>query len=112
MNAPHRGRVLTTKQAAEYTGLTETRLRFAVKHKQIAFVRLSHQGQALKKTRRGDRVLCDVGYLGFCEQDLDDFIDRHRTPAKAQLKESAPAHPQGAEAIEQFLPPLDERRFA
>lgn len=112
----HRGKVLDVKAAATYSGLSKHQLRLAVKRREIAYVRLN----PVKSERPGrtGRVLCEVGRLGFCEHDLDEYIEQRRVaairaplPAKAQLPtrvESAP----DANPLEKFLPPVEERRYA
>src|SRR5688500_17658637 len=82
----HRGKLLEIKAAAEYSGLTVSHLRQAVARRTIAFVRIN-AAQARIGSAEPTR---SRGRLGFCERDLDDYIDRHRvdvkpTPAKAEL---------------------------
>lgn len=59
---PRRGRMFSTREAAEYLGMPLQRLRRLVAAKKIAVVR--------------------DGRLAFLERDLDAWLERHRTPAR------------------------------
>lgn len=61
-----RGRLLSTRQTLEYLGMDEQRLRRLVAAKKIPVHR--------------------DGRLGFWSRDLDDWIERHRTPAVDEPK--------------------------
>src|SRR5579863_5509740 len=63
---PKLGRLFDSAEAAAYLGMSMPRLRRLVAAKKIAVVR--------------------DGRLGFFERDLDDWIEKHRTPAVGESK--------------------------
>ena len=71
-----RGRLLSFRQTLEYLGMPEPRLRRLVAAKKIPVHR--------------------DGRLGFWSADLDDWIERHRTPA---IDEQKSKHLEGATSI-------------
>ena len=107
MSAPHRGKLLDVKAAAEYSGYTAYYLRALARANRIPYVRDS-EATATRRYRNGQVHTSAAGRLFFCAQDLDDYIDRHRVAAK---DESAAQGMEG-NPLDAYLPPVEERQFA
>ena len=79
------GKLLTVHEASDYTGLTVEQLYRLSAEGRIACVRTD--GRELTRRQNGKVVkYTKSGRLRFCERDLDDWIDAHRTPARTAIQ--------------------------